>query len=315
MYHEAGFPKGVFNLIHGEGGAGKFLVQQDVDHICFTGSVWAGRDVRKECARSWHKTSSCEMGSKSACIVFDDANFNLALEACVASAYKLSGQRCVSSGRMIVQRGIYDKFVERFVEASKNVVIGAPIKSELFDQKVTINDITYGPIINQRGYDKVVHFNSLAEQSPDTEMLLKGEKIGDKGWFLSPTVYKTPWVPNSEGSAYLRDEVFGPHVSLIPFDHVDDAIRIYNDTEYGLALGILTEDFHKARYCRDRCDFGMGYWNGGSIAAESHLSFGGVKKSGNGYPSAARTFRAVTHEISWTVNHGEEMVFPQGMDK
>jgi aldehyde dehydrogenase (NAD+) len=61
MYHEAGFPKGVFNLIHGEGGAGKFLVQQDVDHICFTGSVWAGRDVRKECARSWHKTSSCEM--------------------------------------------------------------------------------------------------------------------------------------------------------------------------------------------------------------------------------------------------------------
>ena len=78
-------------------------------------------------------------------------------------------------------------------------------------------------------------------------------------------------------------------------------------------MGVVTEDFKKARICRDRCDYGMCYWNGGSIAAESHLAFGGVKKSGNGYPSAARTVRAVTHEISWTVNHGNELSFPQGM--
>ena len=122
-------------------------------------------------------------------------------------------------------------------------------------------------------------------------------------------VYKTEW----RDVEYLKNEVFGPHVAIIPFDDMEDAIRIYNDTDYGLAVGILTNDFRKARIMRDECDAGMIYWNGGSIAAESHLAFGGVKKSGNGFPSAARTFRAVTHEISWTVNHADRLTFPQGM--
>ena len=123
-------------------------------------------------------------------------------------------------------------------------------------------------------------------------------------------VYKTEW----RNAPYLKNEVFGPHVALIPFDTIDDAIRIYNDTDYGLAVGVVTEDFKKARVCRDRCDYGMCYWNGGSIAAESHVPFGGVKKSGNGYPSASRTFRAVTHEVTWTVNHDDTLTFPQGMN-
>jgi aldehyde dehydrogenase (NAD+) len=122
-------------------------------------------------------------------------------------------------------------------------------------------------------------------------------------------VYKTEW----RDVEYLKNEVFGPHVAVIPFDTIEEAIRIYNDTEYGLAVGILTNDFRKARVMRDECDAGMIYWNGGSIAAESHLSFGGVKKSGNGFPSAARTYRAVTHEVSWTVNHAPSLTFPQGM--
>ena len=126
---------------------------------------------------------------------------------------------------------------------------------------------------------------------------------------VSPMVYQTEWrdVP------YLKNEVFGPHVALIPFDTTEEAISIYNDTDYGLAVGVVTEDFKKARLCRENCDYGMCYWNGGSIAAESHMAFGGVKKSGNGFPSAARTFRAVTHEVSWTVNHDDQLNFPQGM--
>ena len=107
--------------------------------------------------------------------------------------------------------------------------------------------------------------------------------------------------------------MFGPHVAIIPFDDIDHAINIYNDTDYGLSVGIITENFKVARRMRDECDYGLGYWNGGSIAAESHLGFGGVKKSGNGLPSAARTVRAVTHEVAWTVNHDEELSFPQGM--
>ena len=102
-------------------------------------------------------------------------------------------------------------------------------------------------------------------------------------------------------------------MAIIPYDTVCDAIRIYNDTDYGLSLGVVTENFKVARRIRNECDFGLGYWNGGSIAAESHLGFGGVKKSGNGQPSAARTFRAVTHDVAWTVNHGDSLNFPQGM--
>ena len=136
-----------------------------------------------------------------------------------------------------------------------------------------------------------------------------GKRNSDSGYYITPTVYISEW-----GDApYLKNEVFGPHVAIIPFDSTEDAIRIYNDTDYGLAVGIVTENFKTARIMRDECDAGMIYWNGGSIAAESHLAFGGVKKSGNGFPSAARTFRAVTHEISWTVNHGESLTFPQGM--
>ena len=126
-------------------------------------------------------------------------------------------------------------------------------------------------------------------------------------------VYKVEW--RGVDAPYLRNEVFGPHVALIPFDTVEDGVRIYNDTEYGLAVGILTNNYRTARYCRDNCEAGMIYWNGGSIAAESHLSFGGVKKSGNGFPSAAKTWQAVTHTVSWTVNHGEDIAFPQGMSK
>ena len=149
----------------------------------------------------------------------------------------------------------------------------------------------------------------MVNDDPQAEVLLMGSRCESDGLFLTPTVYKTEWrdVP------YLKQEVFGPHVSIIPYDTVSDAIRIYNDTDYGLALGVVTEDFKVARRIRNECDFGLGYWNGGSIAAESHLGFGGVKKSGNGQPSAARTFRSVTHEVSWTVNHGDSLNFPQGM--
>jgi len=152
----------------------------------------------------------------------------------------------------------------------------------------------------------------MALEDGDIELLLRPNHNainGAKAFFATPMVYKTEW----RNAPYLKNEVFGPHVAIIPFDTIEDAIRIYNDTDYGLSVGVLTNDFRKARIMRDECEAGMIYWNGGSIAAESHLAFGGVKKSGNGFPSAARTYRAVTNEVSWTVNHAPQLTFPQGM--
>ena len=307
-YEEAGIPRGVIQLLHGDGEVGDMLAKNnEVDHICFTGSAEVGQHIRRVCADSWHKTCSCEMGSKSAVIVFDDANFDLAVSASIASAFKLSGQRCVSAGRLIVQRGIYDKFAESFVSYAAQIHPGNPFVND------EPNPLVYmGPLINQQGFDKARGYNDMVftdDKGRHVDVLLAGCHLKGPGYFLTPTVYKAKW----RDAPYLKQEVFGPHVAIIPFDTIDDAIRIYNDTDYGLAVGVITEDFKKARLCRDNCDYGMCYWNGGSIAAESHVAFGGVKKSGNGYPSAARTFRAVTHEVTWTVNHDEQLTFPQGM--
>jgi aldehyde dehydrogenase (NAD+) len=320
IYEEAGLPHGVINLVHGDGNTGDRLARADVDHVCFTGSAEVGQHIRKVAAESWNKTTSCEMGSKSACIIFDDVEMSLAVEAAVASAFKLSGQRCVSSGRMIVQRSVVDEFANRFVEKASELKTGNPFKkvalstgmpeAVCWENYEPDDSIYYGPVINEQGFDKVRLYNKMVEDDSNAKTLLSPVYTGEgKSYFSTPMVYRTEWrdVP------YLKNEVFGPHVAIIPFDTMEDAIRIYNDTDYGLAVGVLTNDFRKARVMRDECEAGMIYWNGGSIAAESHLAFGGVKKSGNGFPSAARTYRAVTHEVSWTVNHADKLTFPQGM--
>ena len=111
----------------------------------------------------------------------------------------------------------------------------------------------------------------------------------------------------------IREEVFGPHLALIPFKTNEDAVRIYNDTDYGLSMAVITENYRTMRYFRDECEFGMGYVNLPCIGAEVHLPFGGVKKSGNGHPSAAGLIEAVTHKMAWTVNHGTEVKMAQGL--
>tara|TARA_Y100000034_G_scaffold43496_3_gene53092 strand:- start:17803 stop:19290 length:1488 start_codon:yes stop_codon:yes gene_type:complete len=304
IYEEAGVPPGVFNLVHGDGTVGESLVHQEVDVVLFTGSAEVGQLIRTHCAGTWHKTCSCEMGSKSACLVFEDiwqndSDREMVLDACVASSFKLSGQRCVSSGRHIIQRSIYDEFCTEFSRRVTRIKTGPFTDEKSF----------YGPIINKAQLERVNQFNEMVRRDESVEILNDGSFQG-KGYFSLPFVYKSEWrdVPN------LKSEVFGPHVALVPFDTVNDAIRIYNDTDYGLAVGVLTNNHAIARTCRDECEYGMCYWNGGSIAAESHLGFGGVKKSGNGYSSAARTYQAVTHEVAWTVNHASNIQFPQGMD-
>lgn len=309
-YTAAGIPRGVIQLLHGDGKVGDMLARNnEVDHICFTGSAEVGQHIRRVCADSWHKTCSCELGSKSAVIVFEDANFDLAVSASIASAFKLSGQRCVSASRLLVQRTIYDKFAESFAGYAAQISLGKPFSTEPSLTAPRPNLLAYmGPLINEQQFNRVIEFNQMVKQDSEATILVDSTQ-SSPGYFVSPLVYKTEWrdVP------YLKQEVFGPHVAIIPFDTVDDAISIYNDTDYGLAVGVITEDFKKARLCRDNCDYGMCYWNGGSIAAESHMGFGGVKKSGNGFPSAARTVNAVTHEVAWTVNHDDTLSFPQGM--
>jgi len=303
LYMEAGFPAGVYNLVHGDEVAGKALVRANVETILFTGSAEVGQEIRRHCADTWHKTCACEMGSKSAVITFEDGDMDLALDVSLASAFKLSGQRCVSSGRMLIEHSIFDEFVEEFVKRTGKVSVADPFTW-------TGKGLCYGPIISKAQMKRVEEFNQMVRDDSDATVLYDPEPGKGQGYFLNPFVYKIKWADKS----YLKKEVFGPHVALIPFDDIDDAIRIYNDTDYGLALGVVTDDFRKHRRLQNECYTGMLYINGGSIAAESHLDFGGVKKSGNGWKSAVGTVDAVTEKIAVTTNYEKgKMSWAQGM--
>ncbi|MBL8830488.1 MAG: aldehyde dehydrogenase family protein [Planctomycetaceae bacterium] len=305
LFVEAGFPAGTINLIHGLGeGAGDALARHDdVAVVCFTGSYDVGSHIRRLAAASEHKTCACEMGSKSAVIVCDDAQLDLAVNAALLSAFKTTGQRCVSAGRILVHEKLIDRFCDAFVELAKRVRFGDPFAEGMFA----------GPLINESAVDKVLRYNQLAREEGATVLLDGGRMTDDAhkgGYFVSPFVYRQRY---AHGLRTIREEVFGPHLAIIPFKSDDEAIAIYNDTPYGLSMAVITEDYRRWRLFRDECDYGMGYVNLPCIGAEVHLPFGGVKRSGNGQPSAAALVDAVTHKTAFTVNHSRSIVMAQGM--
>jgi aldehyde dehydrogenase (NAD+) len=306
LYHEAGFPPGVFNLLHGDGEVGEKISNNElIDHVAFTGSAEVGKLIRIACANSFHKTCNCEMGGKSAVIVFEDCDLDLAVSACINSAFKLSGQRCVSSGRLLIQRSILDKFKDKFIEKMNYAFVGDP--NEIVPPNASV---CFGPVISKDQKEKIEYYNKIVRDDPSAKIILDSAlNFKDKGYFIGPFIYECEW----SDKPYLKQEVFGPHVAIVPFDSVEDAIRIYNDTIFGLSLGAITNDFRIMRKIRKYCDSGMMYFNLGSIGAESHFFFGGVKASGNGWPSAAGMFDTVVHKVSVSVNHADSLNFPQGL--
>jgi aldehyde dehydrogenase (NAD+) len=304
LFQEAGFPEGVVNLVHGDHVAGEALVRDpEVNVVLFTGSYEVGRRIQQVSADFYDRIVAAEMGSKSAVIVCEDARLDLAVSAGILAAFKTSGQRCVSAGRLLVSEKVIDPFIEKFISTAKRLRVGDPLDANSFT----------GPVINEAAVDKVLRYNDLAKQEGAT-ILLEGGRLTEgalkEGCFLSPFVYRIQAKP---GVRCVREEVFGPHLAIIPFRDNEDAVRIYNDTEFGLSMAVITESYRAMRLFREECDYGMGYVNLPCIGAEVHLPFGGVKKSGNGHPSAAGLIEAVTHKIAWTVNHGTEIKMAQGM--
>lgn len=305
LFVEAGFPAGTINLVHGLGEeVGDALARHDdVDVVCFTGSYDVGSHIRKLAAASDHKTCACEMGSKSAVIVCEDARLDLAVNAALLSAFKTTGQRCVSAGRILVHRKLLEAFERDFVDRAASLTFADPFTPGAFA----------GPLVNQAGLDKVQKYNALAKQE-GAKVLLDAGRLTDggreRGYFMGPFVYRQEYGPKVRT---IREEVFGPHLAIVPFAGDDEAIRIYNDTPYGLSMAVVTEDYRRWRLFRDECDYGMGYVNLPCIGAEVHLPFGGVKRSGNGQPSASGLIDSVTHKTSFTVNHDLEIKMAQGM--
>jgi aldehyde dehydrogenase (NAD+) len=303
LFEEAGFPPGVINLIHGGGQTGEALVRhRGVQVVLFTGSYEVGHRIQQLSAEHYDRIVGAEMGSKSAVIVCEDARIDLAVTCGILSGFKTSGQRCVSAGRILVAERIFKAFSEKFVQTAKRLRMGDPLDDRNFT----------GPVINSAALEKIESYNELARREGATVLLNGGRMPNhETGCFLSPFVYRMDYRP---GVRCIREEVFGPHVALIPFKDNAEAIRIYNDTEYGLSMAVVTENYRTMRQFREECEYGMGYVNLPCIGAEVHLPFGGVKKSGNGHPSAAGLIETVTHKTAWTVNHAESVQMAQGLD-
>lgn len=304
-FERAGLPPGVLNLVQGMGeeAGWPLVVHPDVEVVLFTGSYEVGSRIKEACAKDYRKMCACEMGGKNAMIICQDADLTLAVRAAVLSAFKTTGQRCTSASRLIVHESRMEEFAKAFVAMARRIVIGDPLDERVF----------MGPLINEAATKKVGFYNQLAKQE-GAEVLLEGGRLEageySKGYFFSPFIYR---MGHRKEARVLHEEVFGPHVAVIPFRTVDEAIAIHNDVEYGLAFAVITEDYRTARLLQEACEFGVGYWNLPTIGAEVHLPFGGVKKSGTGMPASWPLLDVVTHKVAWTVNHGREIRMAQGM--
>jgi aldehyde dehydrogenase (NAD+) len=274
---EAGLPKGVVNLVSGDGpNAGAPLSQhKEVPVMSFTGSTAVGRIIAQACAPDF-KHVSLEMGGKNIIIVMDDANLDLAVDGAVWGGFGTTGQRCTAASRIAVHKSVYGEFAKRLVERVRKLRVGNGLDA----------GVEMGPCINEQQLQTVMSYVEIGKNE-GAKLLTGGNRLNSgahtKGWFYEPTVF-------GDCSAKMRvaqEEIFGPVVSLIPFENFEEAIEIANGVPYGLSASIYTKNVNQAFAAMRDIYTGIVYVNAPTIGAETHLPFGGTKQTGNGHREAA----------------------------
>ncbi|OGZ58158.1 MAG: hypothetical protein A2827_02960 [Candidatus Spechtbacteria bacterium RIFCSPHIGHO2_01_FULL_43_30] len=309
MCEEVGFPAGVVNLVHGMAETGKTLVSDErVRLVLFTGSYEVGRSIKQVCAEDSEldKMVVAETGSKSALIVLPDADLLLAAEATSKSAFKTTGQRCVSAGRVFVPERLLSHFCDLVMDwVAQNVRTGNPLNESTF----------MGPLIDKEGAEKVLRYNDMVREADsigerNVSILMEAKADMAKGNFVTPFIYLAK---NDPTFAPLVDEVFGPHLAIIPVKDVDEAVRAYESAPYSLSLSIITKGMGWRDVARRIRHKGMIYVNLPTIGAEVQAPFGGTRRSGTGMPSAADMFNHVSHPVAYTVNTSDSINLAQGL--
>ena len=292
---EAGMPPGVFNVVPGLGEvAGAALAEHpDVNKIAFTGSTVTGRSVMRAGANTI-KRVSLELGGKSPSIVFADADLDQAVVGSVFGIYLAQGEVCSAGSRVLVERPVYDEFVERFAAKARTIRVGLPSKWET----------QLGALINKRQCDRVYEYVEIGRAEGAT-VVHGGVRPADPalagGNFIEPTIFAG--VTNDMRIA--QEEIFGPVVVIIPFDGEEEAVRLANDVRYGLAAGIWTRDTGRAHRVADRLEAGS-IWVNHFSAYPSEAPFGGFKESGTGHDLGLESLWEYLETKNVHVNIGTE---------
>ena len=285
LAREIDFPAGALNLVHGTGDrAGAALVAHpDVQAISFTGSTRVGQMIATQCAPALKKVS-LELGGKNPTLIFADAARENLLDTVIRSAFQNSGQICLCGSRILVERSYYDEFRDAFVARARALRIGDPL-----DPATQI-----GPLVSQAHFDKVMAGIATAKQEGGRILCggnaVKPEGRCANGWFIAPTVIEGL----GPACATNRDEIFGPVVTLQPFDDEDEAVMLANATAYGLAASLWTSDLHCAHRMAERIDAGI-VWINTWMLRDLRTPFGGVKQSGLGREGGAEAMRFFTN--------------------
>jgi len=276
VFEEAGLPAGVFNLLLAPGAdVGKALVEHpDVRVISFTGSTTTGRAIAEMAGRH-NKKLSLEMGGKNAIIVLDDANLELVGDATLWAAFGTTGQRCTAASRLIAQKGIASKVKESLIERTKKLRLGDGL-----DPKVDV-----GPVINKPALERIHNYVQIGQK--EGARTLTGAAIADvsgKGFYYEPTLFDGV----KPGSTLEAEEIFGPVLSIIEVNSLEEAIEVNNRSKYGLSTSIFTQDVNRAFTAMRDIFTGLVYINHGTTGAEIQFPFGGVRGTGNGHREAGQ---------------------------
>ncbi|MFB9776216.1 5-carboxymethyl-2-hydroxymuconate semialdehyde dehydrogenase [Brevibacterium otitidis] len=291
IFEEAELPRGVFNLVNGIGEeAGDALVKHpDVPLISFTGESKTGQLIFANAAPHL-KGLSMELGGKSPAIVFEDADLDGAVDACVFGVFSLNGERCTAGSRILVQRSIYDEFVEKYAAQAKRVTVGYP-----HDPKTEV-----GALVHPEHFEKVMSYVEIGK----TEAKLAaggGRPEGfEFGNFVAPTVFVD--VPPT--ARIFQEEIFGPVVAITPFDTEEEALELANNTKYGLAAYVWTNDLKRAHNFAQAVESGMVWLNSNNVR-DLRTPFGGVKASGLGHEGGYRSIDFYTDQQAVHINLGK----------
>ena len=277
------FPKGVLNVVHGLGPkVGQPIVENKrIKAVAFTGGTQTGRVINKVCAEQFKKVS-LELGGKNPNIIFDDVNIDEVIETTVKSSFNNQGQICLCGSRIFIHKNIYETFKFRFVERIKQLVIGDPL-----------TEVNIGAVVSEAHLEKILGYIELAKQEGGT-ILTGGKRYipngrCEKGYFIEPTII--------EGLDYQcrvnQEEIFGPVVTLTPFDSEEEVIMMANSTPFGLACSIWTKDIERGHRMAEAIESGI-IWVNTWMVRDLRTPFGGMKESGIGREGGFEAMRFFT---------------------